>query len=78
MVNDSYFRFDDDEKIKYTFARSSQQKLDKLEIHSPYIEWKITEKIVLILDTLGSIYLTSILVVQCLQIGLHYDDNEMV
>ena len=25
MVNDSYFRFDDDNKIKYTFSRSSQE-----------------------------------------------------
>ena len=28
MVNDSYFRFDDDNTIKYTFSRSSQDMLD--------------------------------------------------
>ena len=51
MVNDSYFRFDDDDKMKYTFSLSSQENWVSWRHTAPYIEKKITERIVLILDT---------------------------
>ena len=51
MINDSYFRFDDDNKIKYTFSRSSQENWVSWKHTAPYIESKIIERIVWILDT---------------------------
>ena len=36
MVNDSYFRFDDDNKIKYTFSRSSQENWVSWRHTAPY------------------------------------------
>ena len=59
MVNDSYFRFDDDNKMKYTFSRSTQDNWVSWRHTAPYNEQKKIERIVLILDTLGIIYLTS-------------------
>ena len=57
MVNDSYFRFDDDDnKIKYTFSRSSEQIWVSWRHTAPYIEYKIIERIVLILDTHTAAY----------------------
>ena len=78
MVNDSYFRFDDDNKIKYTFSRSSLENWESGRDTAPYIEQKIIERIVLILETDSAAYIwLSILVVQSLQISLNNDD-EMV
>ena len=54
-------------------------ELGKLKTHSP-IYWKKynCENSLILRHTLGSIYLTNILLVQCLQISLHNDDNEMM
>ena len=77
MVNDSYFRFDDDNKIKYTFSRSSQENWVSWRHTAPYSEYKDNwENCLNLRHTLGIIYLTSILVIQCFQISLHNDDNE--
>ena len=51
MVNDSYFRFDDDNKIKYTFSQSWQANWVSWGHTAPYIERKIIARIVSILDT---------------------------
>ena len=51
MVNDSYFRFDDDNKIKYTFSQPWQANWVSWRHTAPYIEWKIIARIVSILDT---------------------------
>ena len=56
MVNDSYFRFDDDNKTKYTFSQSSQENWVSWRPTAPYIEWKIIARIVSILDTLSAAY----------------------
>ena len=56
MVNDSYFQFDDDNKIKYTFSRSSQENWVSQRHTAPYSEQKIIERIVLILDTHSEAY----------------------
>ena len=78
MVNDSYFRFDDDNKIKYTFSRSSQENWVSWRHTAPYSEYKDNwENCLNLRHTLGIIYLTSILVVQCFQISLHNDDNSL-
>ena len=53
-------------------------ELGKLKTHSPIYWIKDNwENCLNRRHTLGSIYLTNILVVQCLQIGLHNDDNEI-
>ena len=149
MVNDSYFRFDDDNRIKYTFSRSSQDNLvswnytwwrHQMETFSALLaicagnspvpgefptQRPVTRSFHVYFDlrpdkrlskhswgwwfetlshslwrhrndnpiywmkdnwencpnlrhTLGSRYLTSILLVQCLQISMDNDDNEMV
>ena len=76
MVNDSYFRFDDDNKIKYTFSRSSQENWVSWRHTAPYSEYKDNwENCLNLRHTLGIIYLTSILVVQCFQISLHNKCN---
>ena len=69
MVNDSYFRFDDDNKIyKVHILTIITGELGKLKTHSPIYwikdDW---ENCLNLRHTLGIIYLTSILVVQCLQ-----------
>ena len=46
MVNDSYFRFDDDNKTKYTFSQSSQDNWVIWRHTAPDIEWKIFVRIV--------------------------------
>ena len=56
MVNDSYFRFDDDNKIKYIFSQSSQENWVSWRQTAPYIEYKIIERIVLILNTHTAAY----------------------
>ena len=56
MVNDSYFRFDDDNKIKYTFSQSWQANWVSWRHTAPYIEWKIIARIVSILDTHSAAY----------------------
>ena len=56
MVNDSYFRFDDGNKIKYTFSQSSQEKWVSWSHTAPYIVQKMIERIVLILDTHSAAY----------------------
>ena len=56
MGNDSYFRFDDDIKIKYTFSRSSQKNWVSWRHIAPYIEQKKIERIVLILETHSAAY----------------------
>ena len=64
MVNDSYFRFDDDNKIKFTFSRSSQENWVSWRHTAPYSEYKDNwENCLNLRHTLGIIYLTSILVV---------------
>ena len=40
MVNGSYFRFDDDNKIKYTFSGSSQENWVSWRHTAPYSEYK--------------------------------------
>ena len=51
MDNSSYFRFDDDNKTKWIFSKSSQGKLVNWTHTAPYnVHW-ITEKICLILLT---------------------------
>ena len=63
MVNDSYFRFDDDNKIKYTFSRPSQENWVSWRHTAPYSEYKDNwENCLNLRHTLGIIYLTSILV----------------
>ena len=56
MVNDSYFRFEYDNKIKYTFSQSWQAKWVSWRHTAPYIEWKIIARIVSILDTHSAAY----------------------
>ena len=56
MVNDSYFRFDDDNNIKYTFSQSWQANWVSWRHTPPYIEWKIIARIVSILDTHSAAY----------------------
>ena len=52
MVNDSYFWFDDDDdKMKYTFLQSSQEKWVSWKHTAHILQKKINERIDLILDT---------------------------
>ena len=80
MVNDSYFRFDYDNSIKYALSLSLQDNVVSWRNTTPYIELKIVLRIDLILQrlTLDGVYLTSILEVQCLQISLHSEYNDTV
>ena len=74
MENSSYFRFDDD-KTKYIFSQSSQQR---------WVNWK-HNPIYCIMDnwenmlnlTLDKIYPTGILLVKCLQRRFHNDDEKV-
>ena len=65
MKNASYFRSDDDVKIKYIYIYSHNHE--------------IIEKIWFNLrHTLYRIYMASVLEIQYLSIDLHNDDNEVV
>ena len=35
MANDSYFRFDDDNKMKYKYLKIIKREIGKLKTHSP-------------------------------------------
>ena len=46
-----YFRFDDENTIKYTYSHNPHKTNWKAEYTAPYIAWKIIERIDWILDT---------------------------
>ena len=79
MGNSSYFQFDDDNKTKFIYSLNHHKEMGKLKMHSPMHcimdNWK---NMLYLTHTLDKKYLRGILWVQCLQIGLHNDDNEMV
>ena len=63
--NGSYFRFDDYNKNKSTrILKIIIKQTNKVNIHSPIYFMNIIERIDLILDTICSIYMTSILEIQ--------------
>ena len=79
MGNSSYFWFDYDNKTKFIYYLNHHKEMGKLKTHSPtYYIMDNWENIPYRTHTLDKIYLTGILIVQSLQISLHYDDNEMV
>ena len=79
MGNSSYFRFDDDNKTKYIYSLNHRKGMGKLKTHSPiYCIMDNWENMLNLTHTLDKTYLTGILEVQCLQISLHNDDNEMM
>ena len=82
MINDSYNRFDDDDDddtINEYVPTIITSELGKLKTHSP-IYWSRYDgdNWLNLTHTLDSIYLTSILEVQYVQISVHNDDNEIV
>ena len=50
MANESYFRFDDDNDIKYTYSHNHQQKCVSCKHTAPYIAGTMMERTDLILD----------------------------
>ena len=79
MDNSPYFRFDDDEKTNIYILSSITREMGKLKTYSPtYCIMDNGEKMLNLTHRLDKIYMTGILEVQCLQISLHHDDNEMV
>ena len=60
------------------FLQSSQDSWESWTRTAPYIAQKLTEKSDYTLNTLDSIYMTSNLYVQCLQINLNNDGNGIV
>ena len=56
MVNDPYFRFDGDNKFKYTFSRWSQENWVSWRHTALYIEYKVIKIIVFILNTHSAAY----------------------
>ena len=65
MANGSYFWFDGDDMIKYTYSHKHHKKVD-------WEDWRNLR------HTLDRMYLTSILEVQYFQIHLHKYDSELV
>ena len=78
MDNSSYFRFDDDKTKQYILSAITRE-LGELKTYSPmYWIMENSENMLNLTHTLDKIYLAVISLVQCLQIILHNDDNEMV
>ena len=78
MDNSSYFRFDDDKTKQYILSAITRE-LGELKTYSPmYWIMDNSENMLNLTHTLDKIYLAVISLVQCLQISLYNDDNEMV
>ena len=78
MDNSSYFRFDDDKTKQYILSAITRE-LGELKTYSPmYWIMDNSENMLNLTHTLDKIYLAVVSLVQCLQISLHNDDNEMV
>ena len=77
MVDDSYFRFDDNNKKNLHISMVIRRDLSKLKTHSPrYWMEDNWENWLNLRQPLDSIYLINILEVQCLHICLHNYDDE--
>ena len=76
MDNDSYFRFNDANKMKSKYSHSHQREMGKLKTHRPiYCMKDDWENGLNLKHTLDRIYLTGILIVEYFQKSLHNDDN---
>ena len=76
MATGSYFRYDDDIKIKYMYLTDVIREMGKLNTRSPIYCMK--ERVDSGSDTLDRMFLTSGLEIQYLQIRLNNVDDKVV
>ena len=74
---DSYFLFDNYNKMKFKYSHNDQVEIGKLITHIPIYCIKMTENRLILRHTFNRTYLASILYDQCLHTVLHNDDEIM-